>query len=164
MKTLKWKLLNNYQNYLISEYGDVKNKKTKKLLKPTINKKGYETIDLSYSKRLLIHRLVYETFVGELNLDLVIDHIDGNKRNNHYSNLQQITSKENTRKGNRCKRIIINDNLKNKIVEFYTFSDLLKYVGYSHYYTLSTITKSKKFKNKQYEILKIMLGGDANHA
>ena len=164
MKKIHWKLLKYHQNYLISEYGEVMNRWTGKIIKPTINKKGYERIDLSYSKGLLIHRLVYETFVGELNFDLVIDHIDGNKRNNHYSNLQQITSKENTRKGNRCKRIIIQDNLQNRLVEFYTFTEMLRYVGYSHYYTLSTITKSKKFKNKQYEIVKVMLGGDVNHA
>lgn len=164
MKKTHWKLLKYHQNYLISEYGEVMNRWTGKIIKPIINKKGYKRIDLSYSKGLLIHRLVYETFVGELNGNLVIDHIDGNKQNNHYSNLQQITSKENTRKGNRCKRIIIQDNLQNRIVEFYTFTEMLRYVGYSHYYTLSTITKSKKFKTKQYEILKVMLGGDVNHA
>lgn len=164
MKKIQWKKLNKYPNYLISEYGEVKNNKTNKLIKPSINKKGYKRVDLSYNKSILIHKLVYETFVGEINTNLVIDHIDGNKLNNHYSNLQQITSKENTRKGNRCKRIIIRDNIQNRTVEFYTFTEMLRYVGYSHYYTLSTITKAKKFKDKQYEIVKVMLGGDVNHA
>lgn len=164
MKTLKWKLLNNYQNYLISEYGDVKNKKKKKLLKPTINKKGYLRVDLSYNKSLLVHKLVYETFVGKINNELVIDHIDGNKKNNHYSNLQQITSKENTRKGNRCKKIKMKDNVNNVVLVFETFTDMLKYVGYSEFYTTKTINNSKKFKDGKYEIVDIWLGGDANHA
>ena len=162
MKT--WKLLKNYQNYLISEYGEVVNRWTKKIIKPTINKKGYERVDLGYDKGLLIHRLVYETFVGDLNSDLVIDHIDGNKRNNHYSNLQQITSKENTRKGNRCKNITLKDNINNEIIHFTTFKEMLKYVGYSEYYTSFSILKSKKFKDKKYEILDIRLGGDSSHA
>ena len=164
MKKTQWKILNKYQNYLISEYGDVKNKKTGKIIKPTLSKKGYKRVDLSYNKHLPVHKLVYETFIDEINKELVIDHIDGNKLNNHYSNLQQITSKENTIKGNRCKRIILKDNLKNKIIEFKTFNEMLDYVGYSHFFTLSTIVKSNKFKRKDYEIIKIMLGGDVNHA
>lgn len=159
-----WKKMDKYPNYSISEYGDVKNNITNKILKKTLNKKGYERIDLSYNKHLLIHKLVYESFIGKINRKLVVDHIDGNKKNNHYSNLQQITSRENTRKGNRCKRITIKDNNKQLIIEFNTFNELLEYIGYSHYYTLSTITKSRKFKNKEYEILDVKLGGDFSHA
>ena len=164
MKKKHWKLLSNYQNYLISEYGEVMNRWTSKIIKPTINKKGYERVDLSYNKSLLVHRLVYETFVGELDKNKVIDHIDGNKRNNHYNNLQQITTQENTKKGNRCKRILLKDNNKNITKRFNTFNEMLKYIGYSHYYTLSTILNSKKFKNKEFEILDVWMGGDSSHA
>lgn len=164
MKKIHWRLLSNYQNYLISEFGEVMNRWTGKKIKPTLSKKGYLRVDLSYQKHLPVHKLVYETFIGKINKDLVIDHIDGNKINNHYTNLQQITSKENTRKGNRCKKIKLKDNDKNQVIIFETFSEMLRYVGYSDFYTTRTILSSKKFKNKEYEILDIWLGGDKNHA
>ena len=164
MKTKEWKVLIKYPNYLISEYGEIKNRWNGKIIKPTISKKGYLRIDLSYNKHIPVHKLVYETFVGKINKNLVIDHIDGNRINNHYSNLQQITSKENTRKGNRCKRIKLKDNLANKIIEFETFTEMLKYVNYKDGYTTKTIINSKKFRNKDYELLELWFGGDANHA
>lgn len=163
MKT-QWKTLNKYQNYIISEEGIVKNRYTGKTIKPTLNKKGYQRVDLSYDKHLLVHKLVFETFVDKIDKNLVIDHIDGNKLNNHYKNLQQITSKENTRKGNRCKRIKLKDNINNVILVFETFKDMLTYVGYSEFYTAKTINTSKKFRDGKYEIVDIWLGGDANHA
>jgi len=46
-------------------------------------------------QRYLIHRLVYLMFVGPLEEGKVICHIDGNPKNNHFSNLLQATQKEN---------------------------------------------------------------------
>lgn len=42
-------------------------------------------------KRLQVHRIIFQKFHGELNPDLVINHIDGCKTNNNASNLEQIT-------------------------------------------------------------------------
>ena len=47
-------------------------------------------------KRVSIHRLVYETFVGKIPKGMQINHKDGNKNNNHISNLEVVTPKENT--------------------------------------------------------------------
>ena len=41
-----------------------------------------------------IHRLVWETFVGEIPKGYIIHHKDGNRQNNCLSNLQLVTSKE----------------------------------------------------------------------
>jgi hypothetical protein len=45
-----------------------------------------------------IARLIYSHFNGKLVEGLVIDHIDNNPFNNHYTNLQQISQRENTSK------------------------------------------------------------------
>ena len=45
--------------------------------------------------RIYLHRLVYETFKGPIPKDMEIDHIDGNKHNNHIDNLRLVTPKEN---------------------------------------------------------------------
>ena len=48
------------------------------------------------SKKLLrVHRLVWETFNGEIPDGYEIDHIDGNKQNNALSNLRCVTHIEN---------------------------------------------------------------------
>lgn len=84
--------------YLISNTGKVKNGRTNKLLKGTIEG-GYIRYVLRLpnegKKHYLAHRLVYETFCGNLVDGLVINHIDGNKLNNHMDNLEQITIQKN---------------------------------------------------------------------
>jgi hypothetical protein len=45
-------------------------------------------------KRYLIHRLVYEAFVGPIPKGLTINHLDGNRANNHPSNLEIATMRE----------------------------------------------------------------------
>lgn len=42
-----------------------------------------------------IHRLIWETFNGEIPDGMVIDHIDGNRSNNALSNLRLVTQSEN---------------------------------------------------------------------
>ena len=44
-----------------------------------------------------IHRLVWETFNGEIPEGLEIDHMDNNRKNNALSNLQLVTRTENNR-------------------------------------------------------------------
>jgi hypothetical protein len=44
---------------------------------------------------LPIHKLVYNTFIGDIPEGLVINHIDLNRENNHYSNLEAIKQIEN---------------------------------------------------------------------
>lgn len=44
---------------------------------------------------LFVHRVVYQKFIGDLNPSLDINHIDGNRTNNHRANLEQISRSEN---------------------------------------------------------------------
>lgn len=87
-----------YPGYLISNYGRVRNIKTNRILKPSIAC-GYYKIRLSHQGQVqdfIIHRLVYELFSGKRIPDTcVIDHIDGNKLNNHIDNLRCVPNSEN---------------------------------------------------------------------
>ena len=56
-------------------------------------------------KKYAIHRLVYETFVGEVPTGYQVNHIDENKDNNCLSNLNLLTAKENSNWGTRNERI-----------------------------------------------------------
>jgi len=95
--------------YKISEYGDVysvkrivnrqnNNKLTVggKHLKHKINNNGYHYVALYLNgegKNKYIHRLVAESFL--INRCETVDHIDFDKSNNHFSNLEWVTQIEN---------------------------------------------------------------------
>lgn len=69
-----------------------------RVLKYGLDKDGYAFITAmkdSVGKNIRIHRLVAEYFVDGYENGLVVNHKDGNKLNNHYSNLEWVTQKEN---------------------------------------------------------------------
>lgn len=60
----------------------------------TVDKSGYDMITME-GKRYLTHRLIYAYFNGDIEDTLKIDHINGNKLNNHIDNLRKVTVQEN---------------------------------------------------------------------
>lgn len=92
-----WKVIKYDSNYLISDDGRVYSLRTKKVLKPGEHTHGYLTISLwenNKPKQFYIHRLVLEHFSDEEPKETV-NHIDGNKTNNHISNLEWSSYKDN---------------------------------------------------------------------
>lgn len=95
-----WKKIENYPNYSVSNFGNIKNNKTDKLI--YLNDKGGKYLSVSLyknnkRKRFYVHRLVAMAFnLKEKNKEYV-NHIDGNKHNNHYTNLEWVTASENTK-------------------------------------------------------------------
>lgn len=103
---MEWKSV-GFGRYSVSPCGKVRNDKTGLLLKPSTGKLGYPRVilfDNGNNMTLLIHHAVAACFIGPRPSGLVIDHIDGNKANNHVSNLRYITHAENIRKGYDGKR------------------------------------------------------------
>ena len=86
------------KKYYVSNTGLVKSLQGKKerILKPNTDKDGYLRVVLSVNnvrKTKGIHRLVIETFLGDSIKQ--VNHKDGVKKNNHISNLEYCTAKEN---------------------------------------------------------------------
>ena len=94
--------------YQVSNYGRVRRidslsfrrsgtfKMKGRMMKPSLKKTGYLTVVLSvHGERghKLIHRLVYEAFVGPIVDE--INHIDKDRTNNHLSNLEDVTRQRN---------------------------------------------------------------------
>ena len=95
----EWKVISGTNGkYQISNFGNAIGASGKKL-KPTEMKIGYLSIAISYGKgkvvRHYIHKLVAEYFLGNIPNDYVVNHKDHNKHNNHFSNLEIISRKDN---------------------------------------------------------------------
>lgn len=86
-------------NYLIFENGTVWSRnnigyKNFKQLNPGPDSRGY--ININYrNKKLALHRIIYACFCGQLDSNLVINHIDGNPLNNNSFNLELIPQSKN---------------------------------------------------------------------
>ena len=100
----EWKSVIGYEHdYLISSFGEVKSLKQgkEKLLKKSINTKGYYIVSLcknGKSKSFQIHQLVAINFLNHIpnGLNMVVNHIDLNKKNNNLSNLEIVSNRENS--------------------------------------------------------------------
>jgi len=90
--------ISGLDNYEIREDGVLFNMKTGNYRFPKCHNSGYifySFFGKKRQKRYAAHRLVALAFIPNIHGKPCINHIDGNKLNNHYSNLEWCTVSEN---------------------------------------------------------------------
>jgi hypothetical protein len=95
---MRFKIINEYENYIIFENGSILNCITDRFLVINNGKDFYRTVRLNkngVAKTYKLHRLLAEAFRHKPFGSNYVNHIDGNKLNNHISNLEWCTHKEN---------------------------------------------------------------------
>lgn len=93
-----WVPVHGFPAYAVSTHGQVKNVVEDKLLKQSKHNKGYLKVSLTNDEGyayLYVHRLVLQHFVNNPDGKKQADHIDGDRTNNHVSNLRWATAQEN---------------------------------------------------------------------
>lgn len=89
----QWRNVIGHDGYEVSDYGSVRNQ-YKKLRTLTQDGRGYISVNIQ-GKVYSMHRLVAKMFLPNFTDDCVVNHKDGNKSNNHTSNLQVTTQSVN---------------------------------------------------------------------
>ena len=127
-----WKVIVDNDYYHISNLGRVKSIERKvprstcgevsvreRILKPATDAKGYLRVALARNKSLKtykVHRLVADAFIDNNERKPEVNHKDGNKHNNHVSNLEWVTKGENLshayKNGLRCSKGVNNPSSK----------------------------------------------------
>jgi hypothetical protein len=146
-----WKPVNGYKDYLVSSHGRVKSIKFGRNLirKTTINKNGngYKSVVLYNNgdkKCHFVHRLVAVAFVVKPNRKEFINHKDCDKLNNHYSNLEWVTHKENIHHSieNGMTKPLDQDGVKNHM-SIFDKNDVISIRGLHGKISISQIAKNR---------------------
>lgn len=91
--------IDGFPNYEVSNYGNVRNKSTGRILKAIKSNTGYYNVSLcnGVNKPIpkQIHRLVLTTFENNNYNKSFVDHIDNNRINSCLFNLRYATNREN---------------------------------------------------------------------
>ena len=130
MTVENFKAIPGYSNYLINEQGQVYNCKKKTFLQGSQNPDGYINVrikdDDGHTKTWGIHRLlgfVFIPFSGSID-DLVINHKDGVKWNNHLDNLEWVTYQGNAEHAgkegltSKCTPVLVRSAVSGQVMTF----------------------------------------------
>lgn len=129
--------------YFCDEDGNIFSDYSQKILKPLKrgrSNKEYYYIDINFGdgqKHYPIHKIVYETWIGEIGADDQVLHKDDNQFNNNFRNLYLGTSQDNTidcmnndhRVGN-CWILTVFDKQKQETLTFCPASSFIDYCGH----------------------------------
>ena len=114
--------IDRFSKYEINKNGEIRNKKSKRILKQTLDSYGFYykvsiVNDIGKSETISVHRLLALAFIPNPENKPAVDHINRIKKDNRLSNLRWVSFKENSeniKQENRKKISLSFDFRKNK--------------------------------------------------
>ena len=103
-----WRECPSLKGYEVSSFGNARRKGSKQNRKLNDNGKGYLTLQVILNgkhQNFYVHRLVAETFLKAPDSKRYVNHISCDTHNNHVSNLEWVTQKENMRHASELGRL-----------------------------------------------------------
>ena len=121
--TDRFKFIKNFEKYSACTDGhiysnDYNHTGKRKILKECIDKYGYLYVRLIINNKKykkMVHRLIAETFIDNIDNKPQVNHINGNKADNKIENLEWVTAKENI---NHAYRVLCKKPTKKMIEDF----------------------------------------------
>jgi hypothetical protein len=149
--TEEWKDVVGFEgSYQVSNMGRVR---SSRVLKPGSSGKGYKAISLwvnGKAKRVRVHKLVLEAFVGPCPPGMECCHGDSDRTNNALSNLRWDTKKNNakdrdeaggTAKGSKHGRSVIDENTAREVKRLLAMNEspaiIAKQLGIKRYIVMN---------------------------
>ena len=100
-KEIEWKKLpvEGIDDYFVSEDGQIYTKKTNKIMACSSFRGGYKSFCINQNKTSYkVHQMVAKAFIPNNDpTKQIVNHIDGNKLNNHVSNLEWVSLLQNNK-------------------------------------------------------------------
>ena len=162
-----WKPYPTCDKYLVSNTGQVKNKKTNRIMMGSkVN--GYRFVNMFINSNTpkmnrLIHRMVAQTFLDNPENKPVVNHKDTNILNNHVDNLEWVTytenmntqeTKLNLKRGKNSKQILQVDIETGKIVDKFYGASEKKIIDSRIILSICNYYKGSKKYGKKYKTYK----------
>lgn len=132
---MQQKLIKNSKDYIITDCGKVFNSKGWQM-KFRVNGAGYAQLGIrmldGQRKFFVLHRLVAAAFIDNPENKPHVNHIDGNKLNNHVSNLEWCTPKENMYHAVHVLGQGVGDNNGNRVISSVQAEQICKLLELGH--------------------------------
>ena len=93
----EWREVKEYNHYEVNQFGEIRHRIRKKILKPRINN-GYQYVNFKINGKntnFAVHRIVANAFIPNPNGYTEVNHKDYNKKNNCVDNLEWVSSSQN---------------------------------------------------------------------
>lgn len=94
----EWREVKEYANYEVNQFGEIRHKKRKKVLKPRSNSGGYQYVNFKINGKNInfaVHRIVANAFIPNPNGYTEVNHKDYDRTNNCVENLEWFSSSQN---------------------------------------------------------------------
>lgn len=172
----EFKQIRANKNYWISSDGELYSEHANKIIKASINnslKKLYKRVDIRVDGKphhMMIHRLVYDTWVSPITRNDQINHINDDSLDNRVENLYKGSQKSNiadcVRNGHRVghiKYLTVFDKKVKKTLTFCPSSDFIEYSKHSCQNGSIKRMFNKNWFKKRYNIIDFKNVNDKRH-